>query len=798
MAIQRVGPRPAALVHQAAAGFTLDGTQPSANTPAFNANGNLVFPEEVAADGGGLFEFGQDRVVAVSRVHIEIPSSDVAGWSLFVTDGVLDVLIASTTAVAASYTLAQVPVVLMRGESLKLVVVGASAGIVKATVTASTVDNAADLPSPAATPAGLGLVIGVDVQAWSAFLDSVDQNLGTADSPSFAGLNVAGDLIVGGGTILANAEQIDARANHIYLNADYTTAVAQVGGLVVNYLPTATVDATTGAGVVTAGVNGVSDPTVTTDGAATFAANDLVMISGSDNDGENDGLFEVVGHAANVMTLRSTGNGVTNRVEAFTIDQLTANAGDTGMTITKVNLSVVRAGTDGDWETAKGSTTPLVFSDLLTDSSAVQPNRGNELYVDQVNGDDANPTHVGYATIGAAMAAAVAGDTVIGPSGAHTESFSVPAGVKLRAPGLRLTVDTSPGILLADGASIRIDDLIVGDGKIGILVAAASAKAHARVETMTVGSVAGAAAYGAGNTSASGVLVINCDRIYVGNGSYGCGDASTSVGHIDVHVLNIYGLAGAGGGFGLGAFGGRLTGYVGHFADAGGSLTAINAAGGEVDILVTEVRTTGGVVTSGAGFVLLKTSRLECTNGFVSTGTGISYVSADDVDCTAAYNVGAGTTLNLLCQTLAGTETEAGTANVFVSSQFPSKAQDVWEMQRAQSPGNDTYRARRSNQDETVLAVHAMASVIGASAGGTYVLDVRKNSTTAADGTSVLTGTLDLEGLVANTWSAATVKSNGDEELSAGDDLRAWLSSDNGDLAGFTDGVNVCISIGPR
>ena len=194
---------------------------------------------------------------------------------------------------------------------------------------------------------------------------SLPQSIATTSSPEFAGLTITGDILHQGGSFLGDAEQIDLRANYLLQNTDYVAAVGVTAGLVANYLPTATADTTVGAGVVTAGVDGVSDPTITTVGAATFAATDIVMISGSDNDGENDGIFEVQGHAGNVLTLKSTDNGVSNRVEAFTLDQVTANAGDVGMAITKITVTVLRTGADGIWEVGSGSQTGIVYSDLL-------------------------------------------------------------------------------------------------------------------------------------------------------------------------------------------------------------------------------------------------------------------------------------------------------------------------------------------------------------------------------------------------------------------------------------------------
>jgi len=200
-----------------------------------------------------------------------------------------------------------------------------------------------------------------DGQAGNPSLDTA-QDIQITASPEFASLLLTGDLVVQGSSILAQLETIELEANWISQNLGYATAVAVTGGRVINYLPTATADATTGAGVVTPGVLGVSDATITTDGAATFALHDIVMISGSDNDGENDGLFEVLSHAANLLTLRGQ---LTPTVEGFSSGQLVANAGDLGMAITKITVAADRCGTDGRFEAAAGSATGLAYSDYL-------------------------------------------------------------------------------------------------------------------------------------------------------------------------------------------------------------------------------------------------------------------------------------------------------------------------------------------------------------------------------------------------------------------------------------------------
>ncbi len=240
--------------------------------------------------------------------------------------------------------------------------------------------------------------------------------LGTSDSPEFADLLLTGNLVVQGSSILAQLESIELEANWLTQNLGYTTAVAVTGGRVLNVLPTATQDVTTGSGVVTPGVLGVSDPTITTDGAATFALNDIVMISGSDNDGENDGLYEVVSHAANLLTLRG---GLTPTVEGFSSGQLVANAGDLGMAVTKINVAADRAGTDGRFEAAYGSASGLTYSDYLMEADL-----GSGLQVaahvasvkpDSTTGGTVIPVDVGANGVGldvATVAAAVADGTI--------------------------------------------------------------------------------------------------------------------------------------------------------------------------------------------------------------------------------------------------------------------------------------------------------------------------------------------------------------------------------------------------
>jgi len=176
---------------------------------------------------------------------------------------------------------------------------------------------------------------------------------------------VLGNLIVEGTTTTVNSTQVLLDDNHLYLNNAYTTASGETGGLVVNYLPIAT-STTVAAGGFTAGVAATSNPTVITTGSGTFSAGQFIQVSGASNS-NNNGLFEVLTHSGTTLTIR--GVGTTATVEDFTQNQFTTDATVAG-TITRVTVSVMRAGTDGVWETGAGATTPVSFSDLSTSAAS--------------------------------------------------------------------------------------------------------------------------------------------------------------------------------------------------------------------------------------------------------------------------------------------------------------------------------------------------------------------------------------------------------------------------------------------
>ena len=171
----------------------------------------------------------------------------------------------------------------------------------------------------------------------------VDQNIAVGN------VHIAGDMTVDGAITSASTENLLVEDNHIVLNDGYQATTTRIGGLVVNYLPTSTVDTVT-AGAFVAGIAATSNPTVATVGASVFAQNDIIMIHGS---AENNGIYEVHSHTANVLTVR--GVGTISTVEEFTNTQFTANASDSA-TITKINVSVLCSNTSGDWKQGKGQT----------------------------------------------------------------------------------------------------------------------------------------------------------------------------------------------------------------------------------------------------------------------------------------------------------------------------------------------------------------------------------------------------------------------------------------------------------
>jgi len=209
------------------------------------------------------------------------------------------------------------------------------------------------------------ITIGNKTGATSLTLESGTGNT-LMDTPQ---VRITGDLVVDGTTTTLHTEEVNVSDNFFYMNADYTTTAGLEGGLVVNYLPTATND-TVAAGGFTAGVAGVSNPTVVTTGGSTFAVGDIIQVSGA-NDQSNDGVYEVLSHttAPNILTV--TGVGLTGTSLPFLQNDFQTDATVAG-TITKINVSAIQTDTSGDWQVGAGNTTVgWTWNDITTGATTL-------------------------------------------------------------------------------------------------------------------------------------------------------------------------------------------------------------------------------------------------------------------------------------------------------------------------------------------------------------------------------------------------------------------------------------------
>jgi hypothetical protein len=223
-------------------------------------------------------------------------------------------------------------------------------------------DGAIDIGT--GTTAGRVITIGNNTGTTGVAIEAGSGNV-LIDSPL---TTITGNLDVQGTTTTVDSETVLIADNHLYLNQNYEVASAQTGGLVVNYLPIASATAVS-VGGFTAGVPAGANPTVNAAGG-TFATGDFIQISGAANI-ENEGLYEVLSYADPVLTVR--GVGTVGTVEDFTQNQFTTDTTVQG-SIVRVNISVIRAGTDGIWETGIGSATALTFNDLLTGATVTLQN----------------------------------------------------------------------------------------------------------------------------------------------------------------------------------------------------------------------------------------------------------------------------------------------------------------------------------------------------------------------------------------------------------------------------------------
>jgi len=203
-------------------------------------------------------------------------------------------------------------------------------------------------------------------------LFEIQDNAGTGDyfEVDATGTTVTGTLDVSGITTLSDAVDIQGSIlnidstvvniadNYLKVNSEYTTTTATTGGLVVNYFPVL-------GGQTSVGGSGFTSATTvdTAVDTSSFIGNmDIILITGA-NDFRNDGFYEVVGTpTATTITIDPT------PVEGFSKTGFVTDSSTAG-TIAHVNVSVIRSGTDGDWEVGKDNVVPISYTDLATATS---------------------------------------------------------------------------------------------------------------------------------------------------------------------------------------------------------------------------------------------------------------------------------------------------------------------------------------------------------------------------------------------------------------------------------------------
>lgn len=281
---------------------------------------------------------------------------------------------------------------------------------------------------------------------------------------------IVGNLIVSGTTTSVDSTNVSYSDNHLYLNNGYTTVVAETGGLVVNYLPIATGAAVVATGFV-AGIAATSNPTVETDNAVTFVADEFIQISGA-SDPTNNGLFEVLSYSNPTLTIRGIGTAAT--VEDFTQNQFVTDTTVAG-TITRVNISVMRAGIDGLWETAAGTSNGLSFTDL-TSGGVSRFGSTNDNRIARWNGNDTDSIQNSLVTIDdttgtvdietAGGVYQINNDTMVAYDATLDNMALGPTSMTLTTAGVTDNIAIGTNVLSGSLASGAVNNIGIGDGSL--------------------------------------------------------------------------------------------------------------------------------------------------------------------------------------------------------------------------------------------------------------------------------------------------------------------------------------------
>lgn len=437
-------------------------------------------------------------------------------------------------------------------------------------------------------------------------------------------VTISQNLTVNGTTTTTHSEQVLIDDNHLYLNNAYNTVVAQTGGLVVNYLPTSTNDTVAAGGFATTS-------TVATTGATTFSPGDIIQVSGATNP-SNDGIYEVLTHASNVLTIN------TSPTEDFLQNVFVVSVGAVG-TIRKVNVSVMRAGTDGLWEVAAGSTTPLTFADLATGTSSGWTDDGTVVRLTTASDN----VGIGTATPGANKVN-ITNDTV-----GDRNLLLVEAASQTAAP---FRIETSASALefqVAVGGDTTVaGDLAVNGGDLTTTSATATLFNTGATTSLAIGGASPAITMGTsgGTVTVAGDLAVNGTA----SADITTTTATASVFNTTATTLNVGGaattanLVTAGTTVALGGSSGTLT--IGNPTITGTNATTFNMNGASPSI-VTSSTGTASVFNTNATTLNLGGAATTINAGAAASTFATGFNAVTSSQATVALFNATTTTLNL-------------------------------------------------------------------------------------------------------------------------------------------------------
>jgi hypothetical protein len=145
------------------------------------------------------------------------------------------------------------------------------------------------------------------------------------------------------------SDNLNTNSKYQVNNVEYISGGATVGGLACVYNPTTVQNIVIVGGFAT--IN-----TVNTDNSNIFANGDIISVTNANNK-LNDGIYEVSSYSSGVITINTT------PAEAFCKKNFIVDVAPSGI-VTRVNVGIIRVGTDGIWETASGSNIPLTYTDI--------------------------------------------------------------------------------------------------------------------------------------------------------------------------------------------------------------------------------------------------------------------------------------------------------------------------------------------------------------------------------------------------------------------------------------------------